>query len=76
MTDTSIRLSTANRQDLKRLMPDTGETYDEVISNLRANQMLIADPEIQTWADRAGVSVSDYLREAARQKAKREDLSE
>lgn len=34
MTDTSIRLSTSNRQDLKRLMPDAGETYDEVIEEL------------------------------------------
>lgn len=31
--------------------------------------------DIQTWADRAGLSVSDYLREAARQKAQREDLA-
>jgi len=34
MTDTSIRISTENRQDLKRLMPDNGETYDEVIGSL------------------------------------------
>jgi len=38
MTDTSIRISTENRQDLKRLMPDMGETYDEVIGNLVSEQ--------------------------------------
>lgn len=34
MTDTSIRISTENRQGLKRLMPDKGETYDDVIAHL------------------------------------------
>jgi len=34
MTDTSIRVSTDTRKDLKRLQPDVGETYDDVIGEL------------------------------------------
>jgi len=34
MTDTSIRISSENRDDLKRLQPDVGQTYDEVIGEL------------------------------------------
>jgi len=38
MTDTSIRISTKNRQGLKRMMPDYGETYDDVIEALLEEQ--------------------------------------
>ena len=34
MTDTSIRVSSDTRKALKRLTPDVGETYDEVIGEL------------------------------------------
>jgi len=34
MTDTSIRVSTDTRKALKRLTPDVGETYDDVIGEL------------------------------------------
>jgi len=34
MTDTSIRISSENRDDLKRLQPDVGQTYDDVIAEL------------------------------------------
>jgi len=34
MTDTTIRISTTNRKALKRLQPDVGETYDDVIQAL------------------------------------------
>jgi len=34
MTDTSIRISSENRDDLKRLQPDLGQKYDDVIAEL------------------------------------------
>jgi len=46
--------------------------YEQI--NIRTTDSLKDD--IEEWADRAGLSVSDYLREAARQKAQREDLAE
>jgi len=34
MTATSIRISSETKDDLQRLKPDVGRTYDEVIAEL------------------------------------------
>jgi len=45
MAESSMRLTTENRRNLKRLIPDMGETYDEVISNLTAKALQGSDSD-------------------------------